>query len=181
MVYSLSSKKLKFKNAKLNAVSENTWSVLAYVLNGFIFIIVGLQFPDIIKIAFYEVTINNLGAVIDVLLITLALLTLRYLWVLFMYKFGDKPCKTEKKSIKFHAALLTSLSGVRVAVTLATVLSIPLTLENGQPFPERTLILFLSVGVILTTLLTATFILPVFAKKDMPEETNYYIESDILR
>lgn len=33
MVYSLSSKRLKFKNAKLNAVSENTWSVLAYVLN----------------------------------------------------------------------------------------------------------------------------------------------------
>lgn len=173
MVYSLSSKKLKFKNAKLNAVSENTWSVLAYVLNGFIFIIVGLQFPNIIRIAFYEVTINNLGAVIDVLLITLALLTLRYLWVLFMYKFGDKACKTEKKSVKFHAALLTSLSGVRGAVTLATVLSIPLTLENGQPFPERTLILFLSVGVILTTLFTATFILPLFAQKDMPEETNY--------
>lgn len=173
MVYSLSSKKLKFKNAKLNAVSENTWSVLAYVLNGFIFIIVGLQFPNIIRIAFYEVTINNLGAVIDVLLITLALLTLRYLWVLFMYKFGDKACKTEKKSVKFHAALLTSLSGVRGAVTLATVLSIPLTLENGQPFPERTLILFLSVGVILTTLFTATFILPLFAQKDIPEETNY--------
>lgn len=173
MVYSLSSKKLKFKNAKLNAVSENTWSVLAYVLNGFIFIIVGLQFPNIIRIAFYEVTINNLGAVIDVLLITLALLTLRYLWVLFMYKFGDKACKTEKKSVKFHVALLTSLSGVRGAVTLATVLSIPLTLENGQPFPERTLILFLSVGVILTTLFTATFILPLFAQKDIPEETNY--------
>lgn len=173
MVYSLSSKKLKFKNAKLNAVSENTWSVLAYVLNGFIFIIVGLQFPNIIRIAFYEVTINNLGAVIDVLLITLALLTLRYLWVLFMYKFGDKACKTEKKSVKFHAALLTSLSGVRGAVTLATVLSIPLTLENGKPFPERTLILFLSVGVILTTLFTATFILPLFAQKDIPEETNY--------
>lgn len=101
MVYSLSSKRLKFKNAKLNTVSENTWSVLAYVLNGFIFIIVGLQFPDIIKIAFYEVTINNLEAVIDVLLITLALLTLRYLWVLFMYKFGNKFVKERKKALSF--------------------------------------------------------------------------------
>src|SRR5471030_559459 len=90
IVYSLSFKRLKFKNAKLNAVSENTWSVLAYVLNGFIFIIVGLQLPNIIKTAFYEVTINTLEAIIDILLITLALLTLRYLWVLFMYKFGDK-------------------------------------------------------------------------------------------
>ncbi|MBE6088710.1 Na+/H+ antiporter [Clostridium beijerinckii] len=173
MVYSLSSKRLKFKNAKLNAVSENTWSVLAYVLNGLIFIIVGLQLPNIIKIAFYEATINNFQAIIDVLLITLALFTLRYLWVLFMYKFGDSSCKTEEKNVKFHAALLTSLSGVRGAVTLATVLSIPLTLENGDPFPERTLILFLSVGVILTTLLITTFILPIFANKSISKETNY--------
>ncbi|ALB45908.1 Na+/H+ antiporter [Clostridium beijerinckii] len=173
MVYSLSSKKLKFKNARLNAVSENTWSVLAYVLNGLIFIIVGLQLPNIIKIAFYEATINNFEAIIDVLLITLSLLTLRYLWVLFMYKFGDNACKTEKRSVKFHAALLTSLSGVRGAVTLATVLSIPLVLENGEPFPERTLILFLSVGVILATLLITTFILPLFANKNIAKETDY--------
>jgi Na+/H+ antiporter, bacterial form len=173
MVYSLSSKKLKFRNARLNAVSENTWSVLAYVLNGLIFIIVGLQLPNIIKIAFYEATINNFEAIIDVLLITLSLLTLRYLWVLFMYKFGDNACKAEKRSVKFHAALLTSLSGVRGAVTLATVLSIPLALENGEPFPERTLILFLSVGVILTTLLITTFILPLFANKNIPKETDY--------
>jgi Na+/H+ antiporter len=173
MVYSLSSKRLKNRNAKLNAVSENTWSVLAYVLNGFIFIIVGLQLPNIIKNAFYEVTINNLGAIIHVLLITSALLTLRYLWVLLMYKFVGKASKIEENKVKFHAALLTSLSGVRGAVTLATVLSIPLTLENGLPFPERTLILFLSVGVILSTLLIATFILPLFAKRDISEEVNY--------
>ncbi len=173
MVYSLSSKRSKIKNAKLNAVSENTWSVLAYVLNGFIFIIVGLQLPDIIKNAFYEVKINNFEAIIDVLLITLALLIVRYLLVLFMYEFGDKACKAEDNNVKFHAALLTSLSGVRGAVTLATVLSIPLTLENGQPFPERTLILFLAVGVILTTLLITTFILPLLAKKNTAEEANY--------
>lgn len=172
IVYSLSSKRLKIKNAKLNAVSENTWSVLAYVLNGFIFIIVGLQLPNIIKNAFYEVAINNLGAIINVLLITLALLTLRYLWVLLMYKLVGKNSKIEENKVKFHAALLTSLSGVRGAVTLATVLSIPLILENGQPFPERTLILFLSVGVILSTLLIATFILPIFAKKDTAEDAN---------
>lgn len=173
MVYSSSSKRLKSKNAKLNAISENTWSILVYVLNGFIFIIVGLQLPHIIKTAFYEVTINTIGSIIDVLLITLALLILRFLWVLLMYKFGGKDSECKEEKVKFHAALLTSLSGVRGAVTLATVLSIPLTLENGQPFPERTLILFLSVGVILTTLLIATFILPLFAKKNTDEETNH--------
>ncbi len=172
MVYSLSLKRLKSKNAKLNAVSANTWSILVYVLNGFIFIIVGLQLPNIIKTAFYETSINTMGAIIDVLLITVALLVIRFLWVLFMYKFGGENSDGEDKR-KFHTAFLTSLSGVRGAVTLATVLSIPLTLENGQEFPNRTLILFLAVGVILTTLLIATFILPLFAKKDTSEEVNY--------
>ena len=172
MVYSLSLKRLKSKNAKLNAVSANTWSILVYVLNGFIFIIVGLQLPNIIKTAFYETSINTMGAIMDVLLITVALLVIRFLWVVFMYKFGGGNSEGEDKR-KFHTAFLTSLSGVRGAVTLATVLSIPLTLENGQEFPNRTLILFLAVGVILTTLLIATFILPLFAKKDTSEETNH--------
>ena len=59
---------------------------------------------------------------------------------------------------------------MRGAVTLATILSIPLFLENGDKFPERNLILFLAVGVILLTLCIATFILPMFAKKDPKEE-----------
>nr|WP_278248788.1 Na+/H+ antiporter [Clostridium saccharoperbutylacetonicum] len=172
MVYSLSLKRFRFENAEFNVVSENTWSVLAYVLNGLIFIIVGLQLPDIIKTAYYEVTIDNFRALENVLIITFALLLIRYLWVLFMY-ISDNECKNEKYSKIFHAALLTSLSGVRGAVTLATVLSIPLFLENGEPFPERTLILFLSVGVILTTLLVTTFILPLFAKKNVSEEADY--------
>ncbi|MFT8348797.1 Na+/H+ antiporter [Clostridium saccharoperbutylacetonicum] len=172
MVYSLSLKKSRFENAELNAISESTWSVLAFVLNGLIFIIVGLQLPDIIKTAYYEVTIDNFRAVENILIITLALLLIRYLWVLFMY-ISDMKGKNEKYSKIFHAALLTSLSGVRGSVTLATVLSIPLVLESGEPFPERTLILFLSVGVILTTLLITTFILPLFAKKNTSEEANY--------
>ena len=90
-----------------------------------------------------------------------------------MYKFGGEKCDVKEDKFKFHAALLTSLSGVRGAVTLATVLSIPLVLDNGKEFPQRTLILFLAVGVILATLLIATFILPIFARKDKTEDINW--------
>ncbi|AQS08860.1 sodium, potassium, lithium and rubidium/H(+) antiporter [Clostridium saccharobutylicum] len=173
MIFSLSSKKLRGKNAKSNAISSNTWSVIVYILNGFIFIIVGLQLPNIIKTAFKETSINNMMAIIDILLITLALLIIRFLWVIFMYKFWGEKCDVKEDKFKFHAALLTSLSGVRGAVTLATVLSIPLVLDNGQEFPQRTLILFLAVGVILVTLFIATFILPIFAKRDKTEDINW--------
>lgn len=173
MTYSLSAKRLKYPNAKLNEASENTWSVITYVINGLIFMIVGLQLPNIIKTAFYESTINIPKAVLDVLIITSALLLLRFLWVLFMYKFGKDTARKQDKMNNLRVSLLTSLSGVRGAVTLATVLSIPLTLENGQEFPARILILFLAVGVILVTLLIATFILPIFAKRDASEKENH--------
>lgn len=172
MTYSLSAKRLKASNAKLNEASENTWSVITYVINGLIFMIVGLQLPTIIQTAFYESSINTPKAVLDVLTITSSLLLLRFLWVLLMYKFGEERTRKQDK-VNFRVALLTSLSGVRGAVTLATVLSIPLTLENGQEFPARTLILFLAVGVILVTLLIATFILPIFAKRDASEKENH--------
>lgn len=80
--------------------------------------------------------------------------------------------RTLQKKANLRSAFLSALSGVRGAVTLATILSIPLFLENGDKFPERNLILFLAVGVILLTLCIATFILPMFAQKDPKEEVD---------
>lgn len=90
MVYSLSNKRLKSKNPKLNEASENIWSVFVYMLNGLVFIMVGLQLPEIIKVAYYESTINTMKAVVDVVIITLALHIIRFLWVYLIFKFGNK-------------------------------------------------------------------------------------------
>lgn len=170
MVYSLSNKRLKSKNPRLNEASGNIWSVFVYILNGLVFIIVGLQLPEIIKVAYYESTINTMKAVVYVVIITLALHIIRFSWVYIIFRFGNKKLSKEQKKANLHSAFLSALSGVRGAVTLATILSVPLFLENGDKFPERNLILFLAVGVILLTLCIATFILPVFAKKDTKQE-----------
>lgn len=172
MVNTISNSKSKYDAVRLKEVSENTWSVLVYILNGFVFLIVGLQLPSIITTAFLEASINTPIAILYVLIISFMLLFLRFIWVLFMYSIGDKSDEASIK-VNWYDALLTSLSGVRGSVTLATILSIPLTLENGKPFPNRDLILFLAVGVILVTLLIATFILPLLAKKDSSEEADY--------
>lgn len=172
MVNTISNSKSKYDAVRLKEVSENTWSVLVYILNGFVFLIVGIQLPSIITTAFLEASINTPIAILYVLIISYMLLFLRFIWVLFMYSIGDKSDEASIK-VNWYDALLTSLSGVRGSVTLATILSIPLTLENGKPFPNRDLILFLAVGVILVTLLIATFILPLLAKKDSSEEADY--------
>lgn len=127
--------------------------------------------PYIIYVISEEIfKVSGILAVVDVVIITLALHIIRFLWVYLIFKFGNKNLTKEQKKVNLRSAFLSALSGVRGAVTLATILSIPLFLENGDKFPERNLILFLAVGVILLTLCIATFILPMFAKKDPKEE-----------
>ncbi|MDR3136533.1 MAG: sodium:proton antiporter [Coriobacteriales bacterium] len=62
-------------------------------------------------------------------------------------------------------ALLLSLTGVKGAITLAILLTIPLTLNTGSPFPERDLLLFLASCVIVLSLLLANVLVPLIAPK----------------
>lgn len=151
---------------KLRIVSESTWSIIIYILNGLVFVLLGLQIPDVSRVIFESSAFNNIQVIGYILVITLALVLLRFGWVYFFSKgtwaFGkreqlDKPTLT--------SAILTSLSGVRGAVTLAGAFSIPLVLQNGSPFPERDLIIFIASGVILSTLVIASVTLPLFSKK----------------
>jgi CPA1 family monovalent cation:H+ antiporter len=68
-------------------------------------------------------------------------------------------------ALHLHDALLLSLTGAKGAITLAVVLTIPLTLSDGTLFPERDLIIFLASGVILLSLLLLNFIVPLIAPK----------------
>jgi CPA1 family monovalent cation:H+ antiporter len=68
--------------------------------------------------------------------------------------------------LHLHDALLLSLTGAKGAITLAVVLTIPLTLGDGSPFPERDLIIFLASGVILLSLLLVNFLVPLIAPKE---------------
>ncbi|MGF7045988.1 CPA1 family monovalent cation:H+ antiporter [Paenibacillus sp. DS2015] len=151
---------------KLRIVSESTWSIIIYILNGLVFVLLGLQIPDVTRVIFESSAFNNLQVIGYIIVITLALVLLRFAWVYFFSKgtwaFGsreqlDKP--------KLNSAVLTSLSGVRGAVTLAGAFSIPLVLQDGSPFPERDLIIFIASGVILATLVIASVTLPLFSKK----------------
>jgi CPA1 family monovalent cation:H+ antiporter len=70
---------------------------------------------------------------------------------------------------RVHDAVLLSLTGAKGAITLALVLTIPLALADGTPFPERDLIIFLASGVILLSLLVANFVVPLIAPKKAAE------------
>ena len=151
---------------KLRIVSESTWSIILYILNGLVFVILGLQIPDVISVIFENKSFNNVQVTGYILIITAALIVLRFGWV-FLYSRGkwalSKREELEKPTLT--SAVITSLSGVRGAVTLAGAFSIPIALQDGSPFPKRDLIIFIAAGVILLTLIIASITLPFFSKK----------------
>ncbi|SHI03076.1 monovalent cation:H+ antiporter, CPA1 family [Sporobacter termitidis DSM 10068] len=156
-------------STRMRIVSDSTWSVVIYILNGLVFVLLGFEIPDVIKVIWKDAQFNNAQVITYIVLITLALIVLRFAWIFLLSK-GQRLFKHKKvfdPSLRSCAQI--SLAGVRGAVTLAGALSIPLVLQNGSPFPERDLIIFLAAGVIFLTLLIASFVLPFIGEKKAAE------------
>lgn len=155
--------------AELRMVSQNTWSVILYILNGLVFVILGLQIPGATETIFQSPDYSNLQVLGFIGLISLGLIVLRFIWVYLFWEgswlLGSGESMGRPKLMSF---VLISLSGVRGAVTLAAAFSIPYFLQDGSPFPERDLIIFLAAGVILCSLIIASVVLPLLSKR--PEE-----------
>ncbi|MED2998251.1 Na+/H+ antiporter [Bacillus velezensis] len=161
--------RLESTMVKLQIVSSSTWNIILFILNGLVFVILGAQIPDVVSVIFNDTAFNNMMVIGYIIVITLTLMILRFLWVLFFWNgkwFFNKDQSIYKPGLR--STLLISVSGVRGAVTLAGSFSIPYVLSDGSPFPERNLILFLAAGVILCTLVLATIVLPILT--DKPED-----------
>ncbi|MBC6173757.1 Na+/H+ antiporter [Listeria welshimeri] len=169
IMHSMEQKKMDPQLVKLNVVSQSTWSVIIFVLNGLVFLLLGTQLPSIIEVVWYDSGSSNLQVIAYILSITAALIILRFLWVYISWSIGAKQRQKQNKKTQLpqlRPVMLTSLSGVRGAVTLASALAIPFYLDDGTLFPQRSLIIFIASGVILCTLVIATFILPLLAKSE---------------
>jgi CPA1 family monovalent cation:H+ antiporter len=156
---------------KMQVVSASTWSVILFILNGLVFVILGVQIPDVLSTIFENVSFDNLQVLGYVGLISVLLLLLRFVWIYLFWK-GNENSGEALSSGKPRLKEITiiTLSGVRGAVTLAGAFSIPYVLQDGSPFPERDLIIFLAAGVILFTLIAASVFLPILAKNEEKAE-----------
>jgi CPA1 family monovalent cation:H+ antiporter len=151
--------------AKLQVVSTSTWSVILFILNGIVFLILGLQIPAVTSVIFRDAAISNTEVIAYIVIISLCLLALRFTW---NYVFLKERWITEEKDEPLphmHSVVLITISGVRGTLTLAGAFSIPFVLQDGSAFPERSLIIFLAAGVILFTLIAASILLPLLAAK----------------
>ncbi|WP_239616505.1 Na+/H+ antiporter [Cohnella mopanensis] len=172
IVHAIERDRVETSMMKLNVVSNNTWSVLLFLLNGLVFVILGLQIPHVTNIIFADPAFNNYNVIGYAVLIFAMLIVLRFAWT-FAFTRGSRlfGSKEEQSMPGFRMLVLTSFSGVRGAVTLAGAFSIPLVLDDGSPFPERNLIIFLAATVILLSLIAASALLPLLSKKKEAADT----------
>ncbi|MCM3701856.1 Na+/H+ antiporter [Paenibacillus macerans] len=179
IVHSLLRERTETMLAEERVLTENIWQTVLFILNGVVFLLLGLIIPSSMRATVENPNIGNTLAIGYVLAIGVAILAIRFVWSYFFslyeYKASKSPETIAKPSVKY--SLLVSLTGVRGAVTMAGVLSIPYVVASGQAFPERSLILFLAAGVILFTLVAATLLLPLFSKGATEgEATDEYID-----
>jgi CPA1 family monovalent cation:H+ antiporter len=165
------------------------WETIQFTANGIIFVLLGEQLPSIAARAAQVVHVTGhddpLWLIAYVVTINVALIALRFAWVWVALRFtlfraARKGEPVQKPSLRLIAA--TSLAGVRGAITLAGVLTIPFALSDGTPFPARTLVIFLAAAVIVVSLVLASVGLPFLLKGlKLPPEPKAQAEEDEAR
>ena len=161
------------------------WDTVQFVANGIIFVILGEQMPSIMSRAAEVVAGTSRPEVwwlaVYVFGIVATLAALRFVWVwtslkltLFRRRHRGPPAK-----VGLRLTMVMSLAGVRGAITLAGILTLPFALGDGSPMPSRNLAIFLAAGVIVVSLVLATFALPRLLKNvELPPEPSHEQEED---
>lgn len=147
----------------LKKESKTIWDIIVFLLNGFVFILIGLEFPYVIKSIPAHQILPYVGYAFIICMVALFLRMSR----IFMQQINlQQAFKKKKRRITEHAlldfknSLIISWSGMRGIVSLAIAIGLPMKLGNGEPFPERNAIIFISVVVVLFTLIGQGLTLP---------------------
>ncbi|MBD2700280.1 Na+/H+ antiporter [Spirosoma sp. BT702] len=136
------------------------WATVVFALNGLVFILIGLELPVIMNgLDGYSKT----DAILYALLITAVLIVTRMAFSMFsavFTQFIGKYITVARRNVGWRAPVVLGWAGMRGVVSLASALAVPLTLKNGEAFPHRNLILFITFIVILVTLVFQGLTLP---------------------
>lgn len=139
-----------------------SWDILIILLNCFIFILIGLEFRQIIeKMTFQDIWLYAwYGA-----LITLAIVLMRYAWIyarrgLWHYRIRKDPALVKQSKVYLLHATISGWTGMRGIVSLTAALALPFTLPNGENLEGRDIVLFLTFEIIFLTLVIPGLTLP---------------------
>lgn len=155
---------------EIRLITSRTWDLVVYVLNGIVFVLLGIEIPFAMEELVHNDNINTFWATILAFAIWVMLVVIRFAWSYVYSTFSNNPDGKIKlwSKTRLYDCLMSGISGVRGAVTMVGVLSLPMTIKGGDPFPSRTLLLFVASAVIIFSLLGATILIPLMTKSSAP-------------
>jgi monovalent cation/hydrogen antiporter len=130
------------------------WETITFLLNGFVFIVMGFEVPLLLRALSPSLAIRLVGIGVAV---TLVLILVRALWIVGTVFL---PQRIRGRPDAFGCSLVLSWTGMRGVVSLAAALALPLTLPTGGPFPGREALVIVTLTVIVLTLLGQGLPLP---------------------
>lgn len=157
-------KQITLLEARVDTVTHTVWNTVNFILNGSVFVILGMELEMIAKPILDSPLYNNLLLLASVFLLTTLLFLIRFVMVYLFYWLRTVRLKKSLQNYLKDALLLT-FSGVKGTVSIATILLIPTKLEQEYP-----ILLFLVAGVTLLSFLVGLVVLP--ALSDDKEEGN---------
>ncbi len=168
--------------------SNSVWAMLEFVFNGMTFLLLGMQLPGVLALAHADavaagnVPVWHLFAYVVAISVVLVLLRFVWVWVTQRLRSFRRALRGQPhRPPDVRLVLVTALSGVRGSITMAGIMSVPLMLHDGTPFPGRDLLIFLAMGVILFSLLSAVVTLPLLLRHVPVSEDAHLREVGLAR
>jgi len=141
------------------------WEMMMFLLNGFVFIVIGLQLPTILR----ALSVKSLnGPIISAIVISGAVILVRFAWTIptvYLDRLFRSKSRARDRILPWQYIAVFGWAGMRGVVSLAAAFALPISLTDGRPFPGRDYILFLTFSVILTTLVLEGLTLPLLIRK----------------
>jgi len=140
---------------------QAVWETLTFILNGFVFLLIGFQLPYVL----YDIRNHRIGGLLLLgLLFSGVVILLRFIWVYpgaaISFFIRRRVFHQAEALPRPKALFVIGWSGMRGVVALAAAISLPRILNSGKPFPERNLMIFLTFSVIFVTLVLQGLTLP---------------------
>jgi monovalent cation/hydrogen antiporter len=160
------------------------WDLIVYLIEGFVFLLTGLQARTLIA----EAKGFPLGEIaLATALITGIVIITRFVWVFpatYIPRWLNPSLARRDPAPPWQMPFFLSFTGIRGVVSLAAAIALPYTVQSGAPFPQRALILFITFGVIIFTLVGQGLLLPAVARalgltRLAREERRFEIEAEI--
>ncbi len=155
-------------HARTRLKEKSAWDTYIFFLNGLVFTVIGLQFPLYLK----KVSYLPLTQLILFPLATISIIILlRFVWTAGTQYLSMKIAiltkrkKTQHQTFSWRDIIISTWSGMRGIVSLALALALPLQLSQTNAFPNRELIIFLTIITILFTLIVQGLTLPWLVRK----------------